>query len=72
MNLWLSSTYSYRPQTKFAKVMFLHGSVNLSTAGEMVIPACIAGEIKACPVGILGGAIPACLVGLQAHIKGGI
>ena len=35
-------TYSYRPQTKFAKVMFLHVSVILFTGGDG-ITACIAG-----------------------------
>ena len=51
----------YRPQTKFAKVMFLLMSV--------------------CPWGVvsqhalqqvLGGSIPACLAGFQAHTQGGV
>ena len=33
----------YRPQMKFAKVMFLHMSVILFTGGVCGIPACIAG-----------------------------
>ena len=31
--------YIYRPQTKFAKVMFLHMSVILSTGGSAPVPA---------------------------------
>ena len=58
----------YRPQTKFAKVMFLQVSVCPQGGG---IPACIAGGIPAC----LAGGIPACLAGLQgalqAHTRGG-
>ena len=51
---------SYRPQTKFAKVMFLHVSVILSTGG-----------IGIGGVGWYGGGMPACLAGLQAHTQGG-
>ena len=42
-----SPTPFYRPQTKFAKVMFLHVSVILSGGGGAAIPACIAGGIPA-------------------------
>ena len=56
------SKYCYRPQTKFAKVMFLHVSVILSTGGA--IPACIAGGIPACLAAGLQG-------DLQAHSQGG-
>ena len=53
--LTLVSKHVYRPQTKFAKVMFLHVSVFLST-GEGAIPACIAGGIPAClAAGLQGG-----------------
>ena len=46
----------YRPQTKFAKVMFLHVSVILFTGGGGVgIPACLAGGITACLAGLQGG-----------------
>ena len=56
----------YRPQMKFAKVMFLHVSVSHSVQrvdGGHGFPACIAG---------LRGSecIPACLAGLQAHTWG--
>ena len=45
----------YRPQTKFAKVMFLHVSFILSTGG---FPACIAGGIPECLAAGLGGWYP--------------
>ena len=41
----------YRPQTK---VVFLHVSVILSTVGEGVMPACLAGGIPACLAGLQG------------------
>ena len=47
----------YRPQRKFAKVMFLHMSVILSTGGGG-IPACIAGGIPACFAGLGGSPGP--------------
>ena len=45
----------YRPQTKFAKVMFLQVSVILSTGGG--IQACIAGGIPACLAAGLQGVV---------------
>ena len=62
----------YRPQTKFAKVMFLHVSV-CPRGGGCGIPACLAGGIPACLAAGLrvGGCIPAWLAGFQAHTQGG-
>ena len=58
---------------KFAKDMFLHVSVILSTGGRGgAIPSCIAGGIPAClAAGLGGGGIPACLEGFQANTQGG-
>ena len=42
----------YRPQTKFAKVMFLH--VSVCPRGVGGIPVCIAGGIPVCLAGIRG------------------
>ena len=55
--------YYYRPQTKFAKVMFLHASVILSTEGGS-IPACLAAGLQGGVEGNLAGG------GLQAHTQG--
>ena len=45
-NNYRECTHYYRPQTKFAKVMFLHVSVILSTVGVGGgVPACIGGGI---------------------------
>ena len=46
---------NYRPQTKFAKVMFLHVSVSHSVHGGGGIPACLAGGIPACLAGLQRG-----------------
>ena len=51
----------YRPQTKFAKVMF-YTCVSVNWVG---IPACLAAGLRGG-----GGGIPACLAGFQAHTKG--
>ena len=48
-NLWL---YFYRPQTKFAKVMFLHLSVILFTRGVSVCPGGISIPGGLCPQGV--------------------
>ena len=45
----INNTHSYRPQTKFAKVMFLHVSVCPRGGG---IPACLAGGIPAWLAGL--------------------
>ena len=60
----------YRPQTNFAKVMFLH--VCVCPQGGGGIPACIACGIPACLAAGLGGdgGIPASLAGFQAHTQG--
>ena len=41
----LVNSYHYRPQTKFAKVMFLHLSVILITGGGGCLPQCMLGSI---------------------------
>ena len=58
--------YFYRLQTKFAKVMFLHVSVILSTGGGGVVDPSMP-----CSRSRGGGGIPACLAGFQAHTQGG-
>ena len=52
-------SHFYRPQTKFAKVMFFYTCLSFCPPGGGGIPACIA------------GGIPACLAGFQAHTLGG-
>ena len=69
--------FYYHPQTKFAKVMFLHLSVSHSVhsgGGGGGIPACIAGDIPACLAGLQGGVASQHTLqvsrGLQAHTQG--
>ena len=66
MNLNNKFQHYYRPQTKFAKVMFLHVSVILSRGG---IPACLA-VLQAHTRG--GGRLRGLAGGLQAHTQGGV
>ena len=57
----------YRPQTKFAKVMFLHVSVILFTGvGEGVLSQHALKQVSR-----REGTIPACFAGFQAHTQGG-
>ena len=55
---------SHSPQTKFAKVMFLHVSVSHSVHGGLVSQHALQQ--------VSGGCIPACLAGLQFHTQGGL
>ena len=59
-----SETDYYRTQTKFAKIIFLHVTLILSTERGVV-------SQHALQVSGGGGGIPACLAGLQAHTQGG-
>ena len=62
----------YRPQTKFAKVMFLHVSVILSTWGGGWYPSMHCRWYPSMPCSRSpGGGIPACLAGFQTHTQGG-
>ena len=60
---------SYRPQTKIAKVMFLHVSVILFTGGGY--PSMPCRWYPSMPCRSSGGRIPACLAGFQAHTQEG-
>ena len=59
----------YRSQTKFAKVMFLHMSVILSTRGGWY-PRLPCRWYPSMPCKSPGGCIPACLAGFRAHTQG--
>ena len=69
---------NYRPQTKFAKVMFLHLSVSHSVHRGGGIPACIAGGIPAClavgrsPGSHLGGKLGLARGGVSRTTPGGV
>ena len=65
-------SYFYRPQTKFAKVMFLHVSVILSTGGAcMVAPG---GGVCGCSAGVRGcsGGMHCCSGGVHGCSRGGM
>ena len=65
------NAHFYRPQTKFAKVMFLHMSVILSMGGWYPSMHCRWYLSMPCSRSLGGACIPACLAGLQAHTQRG-
>ena len=80
MHFWIRNSFSqpqhsccvwvncYRPQTKFAKVMFLHMSVCPQWELYSSMPC---RWYPSMPCRFLGGGcIKACLAGFQAHIQG--